>query len=65
MICVMNQPSADPKAKGTTTSTILVDDAKMNQEINQESETNDEENSLVSDLAKLLADKICKKSGLV
>ena len=25
---------------------------------------NDEENSLVSDLAKLLAEKICKKAGL-
>ena len=63
MVCVMNMPSTIDGGKNNCTSSLLVDDASSG--INQQNEMmKEEESSLVADLAKMLGEKICKKTGL-
>ena len=62
MVCVMNMPVPQGE-KPNITSTILIDDSGAPGSNNQQLE-DEEESSLVSELAKIIGEKISKKTGL-
>ena len=57
MVCIMN-------INQKCTATILVDDQGSQQQARPAEMIDDEENSLASDLAKVIGQKVCKKAGL-
>ena len=66
MVCIMNMPTSTMDGQSNITSSILVDDAgpKLDQGGDNQEQLDDDESSVVSDLAKVLGEKICKKAAL-
>ena len=64
MVCIMNMPAVDGQSASNLTSSVLIDDHAQAAGQSENANQNEEIQNETSDLAKLIGEKICKKTAL-